>query len=124
MGVITSLLVNPIAYNLSLAPISSPLSFLLCAYMYVFYSVNKMSHKYSILFGISKHRDNRENKDTNCIYYDLEKHGAQCLNIYVSSECMYGCKDICKQQSLREISRVKFLETTAYFSKLLTKHNT
>lgn len=47
--VIVSLLVNPVLYNLSLPPISSPLSFQQSVYMYVFYSVNKMSHTCSIL---------------------------------------------------------------------------
>lgn len=47
-----------VLYNLSLPPISSPLSFQLSVYMYVFYSVNKMSHTFSILH-IHTYRDNR-----------------------------------------------------------------
>lgn len=58
--VIVTLLVNPVLYNLSLPPISSPPSFQLSVYMYMFYSVNKMSHTCSILY-LHAHRDNSRN---------------------------------------------------------------
>lgn len=47
--VIVSLLVNPVLYNLSLQPLSSPLSVLLSVCMDVFYRVNKMSHTVSLI---------------------------------------------------------------------------
>ncbi len=62
VGVIISLMVNPVLHNLSLPPISSPLSFQLNVFMYVFYGVNTMSHTYSILY-IHAHRDKRRNNN-------------------------------------------------------------
>lgn len=59
VGLIIRMLVNPVLYNLSLPPISSPLSFQLSVCMYVIYSVNIMSHTSSILC-IHTHRDNKK----------------------------------------------------------------
>lgn len=69
--VIVSLLVNPVLYNLSLPPISSPLSFQQSVYMYVFYSVNKMSHTCSILH-----------------LQEITKTGTDLLTAYTPSEWM------------------------------------